>query len=183
MHHKYRRETKLIIMYIVLEWYGCSYLYTCTLLIYNCTITNNLETTYHMVCLQQYQSSCCLNQSSGVVPLFWFNPFYLSPSVVPLTMLTCVSGVLQSRSAGCPGGDERWEAGHSGRHGPGSQPWIPHEERVHQDDGEEVRNSRHLGKAFCQPAVSNALCLRTVNAGSCSEWESTSYNGLLKLLG
>uniref|UniRef100_A0A8C8JRZ2 Myosin-7B n=1 Tax=Oncorhynchus tshawytscha TaxID=74940 RepID=A0A8C8JRZ2_ONCTS len=53
---------------------------------------------------------------------------------------TCV---LQSRSAGCPGGDERREAGLSGRHGPGSQPWIPHEERVHQDDGEEVRKSRH----------------------------------------
>ena len=50
-----------------------------------------------------------------------------------------VYGVLQSWSAWCPWGDERWEACSSGNHDTGSCPWIPDEAGVYQDDGDEVR--------------------------------------------
>lgn len=64
---------------------------------------------------------------------------FTTKNVFQFCIITCVSGVLQSWSAWCPWGDERWEACSSGNHDTGACPWIPDEAGVYQDDGDEVR--------------------------------------------
>ena len=137
----------------MLQWYGCS---SVSVYIKSSTAAQYLSTYEHTIPWSVVFPS--------VDPTLYIC-YHLT--VVPLTMFTCGSGVLQSRAAGVPGGDERREAGLSGRQGPGSQPWVPHGERVHQDDGEKVRNSRHLGNASYEPPV-------------CKEFFSPLFNQLGK---
>lgn len=71
------------------------------------------------------------------------------------------SGVLQSWSAGCPGGDARRETGLSGLHDTVSVSWVRHEEGVCEDDGAEVRDRRYL-KIKAHPNSSNRVAVVSI---------------------